>query len=68
MPLIPCPACASPCSSEAPYCLKCGHPLKKDMEKVHGAINPKDPVHLVGIIIAVVVILFVLIGLVALAK
>lgn len=54
MPLIDCPACGKQVSSNAPACPNCGEPIKSSIEKGSGgAINPSDPVHLLGIIIAI---------------
>lgn len=52
MPLIDCPACGKQVSSNAPSCPSCGEPIKSSVEKsAGGAINPKDPVHLIGLIV-----------------
>ena len=52
MPLVKCPTCGAEISSEAAACPKCGHPMKATPA---GGINPKDPVHVLGIIIVVIV-------------
>jgi uncharacterized paraquat-inducible protein A len=54
MALIKCPECDSEVSSEAAACPKCGHPLKA---KPAGGINTQDPVHVVGIIVVVIIII-----------
>ena len=52
MALIQCPECGVDVSSEAAACPNCGHPLKA---RPSGGINPKDPVHVIGIILVVVI-------------
>ena len=42
--IIKCPACSCEVSSQAAACPQCGHLFKSA-----GAINLRDPVHLVGI-------------------
>ena len=58
MALIKCPACKKDVSSNAPSCLGCGEPIKSSVEKASGAVNPKDPVHFIGLIAVVLMILF----------
>jgi len=52
--LIKCPECGTEVSSEAAACPKCGHPLQA---KPSGGINTKDPVHVIGIILVVIILL-----------
>ena len=52
MPLINCPSCSAEVSTEAASCPKCGHQFKSA-----GGINLSDPVHLIGVIICVVMVL-----------
>ncbi len=52
MALVKCPECEADVSSEAAACPKCGRPMKATPA---GGINPRDPVHVLGIIIAVLV-------------
>ena len=54
MALIECPECGSEVSSEAAACPKCGHPLRA---KPSGGINMKDPVHAIGVILLVIILL-----------
>ncbi len=60
MALINCPECGTEVSDAAGACPKCGYPLKA---KPAGGVNPRDPVHLAGLIIVALVLL----GLVAFA-
>jgi predicted amidophosphoribosyltransferase len=61
MPLIKCPACNKDVSSEAPACPACGQPIKSSVEKAAGgAINPRDPVHLLGIILVIGIVIGVI--------
>ncbi len=53
MELINCPACEKEISPNAPTCPNCGEPIKKEPTRTVGSIDPKDPVHLIGIVIAV---------------
>ena len=53
MPLIKCPACEKDVSPNAPACPSCGEPIKSSVEVASGAINLKDPVHFLGIIVVV---------------
>jgi predicted amidophosphoribosyltransferase len=57
MSLIKCPACGRDVSKNAPSCPGCGEPIKSSVEKASGAINMKDPVHLIGVIFAIAVLL-----------
>jgi hypothetical protein len=52
MALINCPACDKQIFPNAPACLNCGEPINKEPTKTLGSIDPKDPVHIVGLIIA----------------
>ena len=63
MPLIKCPACQAEISPNAPACPKCGEPIKSSVEKAQGgAINMKDPVHLVGIVLVIIIVIGVIIS------
>lgn len=55
--LIECPVCGKQISSGATNCPNCGEEIKKKMTKAAGAINWKDPVHLVGILFVAAVLL-----------
>jgi uncharacterized paraquat-inducible protein A len=48
--LITCPACKIEVSTEAAACPRCGHAFKK------AGFNIKDPVHLVGLVLCVLVL------------
>ena len=54
MALVKCPECGTDVSSEAAACPKCGHPLQA---KPAGGVNPKDPVHLIGIILVAIILI-----------
>lgn len=54
MALIQCPECGTEVSSEAAACPKCGHPLRA---KPSGGINAKDPVHVIGIVLVIIILL-----------
>lgn len=56
MALITCPACGKPVSKNAPACPSCGEPIKSSVEKASGAINIKDPIHIIGILIAILMV------------
>jgi hypothetical protein len=57
--MIQCPACKKEISKKAMACPSCGHQIKKP-----GGINPKDPIHFLGIIIVILMIIgFILIAL-----
>ena len=58
--LIKCPACGNDVSENAPTCPRCGEIVNKKMTPYNGAINLKDPVHLVGVAISVLVVLGIL--------
>ena len=49
--LVKCPTCQRDVSSEARACPQCGHQFK-----AAGGINLKDPIHVIGILLAVVVL------------
>ncbi len=55
MALIKCHECGTEVSSEAAACPKCGHPLKA---KPSGGINMQDPVHAIGVVLVVIILLF----------
>ena len=63
--LIKCPTCGKHVSSNAAACPNCGEIINSKMAKPAGAINLKDPVHLIGVIIAVLVILAIISGIIA---
>ena len=63
--LIQCPTCGKKISSNAANCPGCGEVINAKMTKPAGAINLKDPVHLVGVILAVLVILGVIVATIA---
>jgi uncharacterized paraquat-inducible protein A len=52
--LIKCPECGTEVSSEAAACPKCGHPLRA---KPSGGINMKDPVHVIGVVLVIIILL-----------
>jgi hypothetical protein len=56
MPMTKCPTCGNGVSTDAVLCPKCGHQFK-----AAGAFNLKDPVHLGGCIVIVVLLAFMLI-------
>jgi predicted amidophosphoribosyltransferase len=58
MSLTKCPSCQADVSTKAAACPKCGHQFK-----YAGRVNLKDPIHIVGVIICVVILAFVIIGL-----
>lgn len=58
--LIQCPTCGNEVSSNAPSCPHCGEIINEKMIPYTGAINLKDPVHLIGVIISFLVVLVVL--------
>lgn len=51
-----CPTCGSDVSVRAPSCPKCGEPFALGAAKV-GGVNMRDPVHLIGVVLAVVIAL-----------
>lgn len=52
--LFSCPSCAKPVSYGAINCPACGHAFRPA-----GAINLSDPVHIVGLIVCVIILLLV---------
>lgn len=50
--MMSCPSCKATVSKQAAACPKCGHQFKAP-----GGINLKDPVHLIGIAIAIMFLL-----------
>ena len=58
--LIECPTCGKQISSNAISCPNCGEIINSKMAKPAGAINMKDPVHFVGVVISILVILGVI--------
>ena len=63
--LIKCPTCGKQVSSNAATCPGCGEVINAQMTKPAGAINLKDPVHLIGVILAGLVILGVIVAIIA---
>ena len=55
MNLIKCPSCNKDVSTKAASCPHCGHQFKSA-----GGINLKDPVHVLGVIAVIVIILGVI--------
>ncbi len=53
MPLTKCPSCSSEVSTKAASCPKCGHQFK-----FSGGVNLKDPVHVIGLWICGLIILY----------
>lgn len=49
----PCPSCTNPVSEQAVACPKCGHPFKTSGSRIDGS----DPVHLIGVVLAVIILL-----------
>jgi predicted amidophosphoribosyltransferase len=49
-----CPACSRQVSRNAPACPGCGEPFQEAARRPHGAINLRDPVHVVGVAIAII--------------
>ena len=47
--MMSCPSCQAEVSTEAAACPKCGHQFKSA-----GGIDLRDPVHLIGVIVAAV--------------
>ena len=54
--LTSCPSCGNDVSTQADTCPKCGHRFK-----YAGGINMKDPVHVLGVGICVVIVVSVII-------
>ena len=52
--LIKCPTCGKQISCNAICCPNCGEIINSKMAKPAGAINMKDPVHFVGVGVAVI--------------
>ena len=57
MTLITCPICKASVSKNANACIKCGEPISKKMSSSNGALNLKDPVHLIGIVVCLIFVL-----------
>lgn len=53
--LFPCPSCGRDVSRAAAACPGCGHQFRDP-----GGINPKDPVHALGLIVVAVIIIGVI--------
>lgn len=49
--LITCPACGQSVSSNAAACPGCGEPIRPERTNT-GGINMRDPVHVLGVIVA----------------
>lgn len=62
--LIKCPTCGNDVSQNAPSCPHCGEIINQKMTHYTGAINMKDPVHFIGVLISAFVILFILFSIV----
>ena len=58
--LIKCPTCGKQISSNAISCPSCGEVINQKMAKPAGAINMKDPVHFIGVLISILVIVGVI--------
>ena len=58
MSLIKCRACGKDVSENAPTCPNCGEPInRKEAKKLSsGGIDFKDPVHIIGLIIAILIV------------
>ncbi len=52
--LCTCPACGRDVSIRAPACPHCGEPFKLAAANP-GGINMRDPIHVIGVVIAAVV-------------
>jgi predicted amidophosphoribosyltransferase len=62
MSLIKCPACEKDVSPKAPACPHCGEPLKSSVEASQGgAVNMKDPVHFVGMMLVGLIVLGIIV-------
>jgi predicted amidophosphoribosyltransferase len=55
-----CPTCQNQVSVTATSCPKCGHTFKQA-----GGVNLKDPVHIAGLIVCVIIIVLVVIYILA---
>ncbi len=58
--MIACPTCGHNVSRNAAACPECGEIINVQMQKPAGAINLHDPVHLIGVILAAVIVLGVI--------
>lgn len=62
MGLIQCPTCTKEISDRAPVCIHCGEPIKSTVETAYGGgINLRDPVHVIGIVVCILVLIGALI-------
>lgn len=53
--LIKCPTCGKSVASSAPYCPHCGVVVNKQEAKLQkGGFNRKDPVHIAGVVLAII--------------
>ena len=61
--LIKCPVCGKDVSSGAASCPHCGEVISRQQDPT--AFNLKDPVHIIGFIIAIIIFALIIIGFVA---
>ena len=59
--LMKCPTCGNNVSPNAPTCPRCGEIINKKMTPYTGKINLKDPVHLIGVIFAILAIFLIVV-------
>ena len=59
--LVTCLECGTEVSNAAAACPKCGHPVKATPA---GGLNLKDPVHVVGIALVVIIVFGILVAVV----
>lgn len=57
--LVICPVCGRQISSNAPVCPGCGEPVTQSSTST-GRISLRDPVHLVGVVISIIILLAIL--------
>jgi len=62
--LVKCPACGRDVSDAATSCPHCGQPLRQQMTPAAGGINMSDPVHVIGVVVAVIILVVFVGGLV----
>ena len=60
--LIKCPTCGNDVSENAPACPRCGEIINEKTAPYTGTIDMKDPVHFVGVMISIFVIIFIVIA------
>ena len=63
--LIQCPTCGKKVSSNAATCPDCGEIINAQMTKPAGAINLKDPVHVVGVGLAILIVIGIIVAAIA---